>query len=225
MPTLKPPERAPDGTPIWGRNKDGKPICNAMVRCQGTVLDEDGCCENHKGCKPARRANGLPFVNKAGKPICGIRDEKSGRCQVSLGLMANGRCEKSGHGGRSGPKHLRDKQTVRTIRTRDAFLDALGGGHLDIVPQLVFALQKLALGTPARDGQPSQPPNLEAIKYVVNQMFGGPTSTIEHKISASTVEILAIVMVPTAKRLGEAELREWYAEVKEGLATHSHSLN
>lgn len=159
-------------------------------------------------------AEGWPIWarNAVGQPICGYRKKASnggGVCQQARGLGPSGRCCAPGHGGKQ-----KSMAEAREIRSREVFLSALAKGQAegceDIVPELIKQLH-----AQVKAG------NLEALKYVTNQLYGGPTTTIEHKITGTVV--LEIVIRATAKRLEKADFGEWLSEVKSDMA--SASLN
>lgn len=122
---------------------------------------------------PETAVDGTPIWarNAKGQPICGVV-RKGKTCSACVALMGNGRCRKHAGAGAN-----RTKSDLLAIRTREEFQKHLGGDGL-VATRLINKLKDLALGENS---------SLEALKYCLDQLFGGPKTTIVTEIAEPKV--------------------------------------
>lgn len=169
----------------------------------------NGRCADHQDRKPPKGNNRVSKTS--GKPICGATVD---RCQKARGLYENGRCKS--HGGKNEGHPLihgrKSEKLKKLIQTREQFLQVLGGDNSNKIYGIIDKLHQLATG---------DKPNLEAIKYILDQLFGGPKSTIITEIGDQV--LFAKFVRVTARHLKGEAFQAWLSDLKQDIETASDS--
>jgi hypothetical protein len=98
------------------------------------------------------------------------------------------------------------------LRERKEFLEVLGANDGESVRALVSKLHQIGLAG-----------NLDAIKYILDQLYGAPKTTVVTEISDR--EAMARMIKVTAKHLQGEAFEAWLFDLQTELEGHSGSTN